>query len=68
MLPKTLRFHLFEILSLKTMRYVHAIPRRKATELVAQVYDIIEEPFHQWLPHQSLESARTDGRHMDRRT
>ena len=45
MLPKTLRFRLFETLSLKTMRYVHAIPRRKATGLVAQVYDMIEEDF-----------------------
>src|SRR5215472_6469520 len=45
MLPKTLRFRLFEILSLKTMRYVHAIPRRKASGLVAQVYDMIEQDF-----------------------
>ena len=45
MLPKTLRFRLFETLSLKTMRYVHAIPRRKATGLVAQVYKMIEEDF-----------------------
>ncbi len=45
MLPKKLRFRLFETLSLKTMRYVHAIPRRKATGLVSQVYDMIEEDF-----------------------
>ena len=45
MLPKTFRFWLFETLSLRTMRYVHAIPRRKATGLVAQVYDMIEEDF-----------------------
>jgi hypothetical protein len=45
MLPKKLRFRLFEALSLKTMRYVHAIPRRKATGLVAQVYDMIEQDF-----------------------
>jgi hypothetical protein len=45
MLPKTVRFWLFETLSLRTMRYVHAIPRRKATGLVAQVYDMIEEDF-----------------------
>src|SRR5262245_35668777 len=45
MLPKRIRFWLFEKLSLKTMRYVHAIPRRKATGLVAQVYDMIEEDF-----------------------
>ena len=45
MLPKRLRFRLFEVLSLKTMRYVHAIPRRKASGLVAQVYSMIEEDF-----------------------
>jgi AhpD family alkylhydroperoxidase len=45
MLPKTLRYRLFETLSLKTMRYVHAIPRRKATGLVAEVYNMIEEDF-----------------------
>src|SRR5215471_12446985 len=45
MLPKPFCFWLFETLSLKTMRYVHAIPRRKATGLVAQVYDMIEEDF-----------------------
>jgi len=44
-LPRRLRLWLFEILSLKTMRYVHAIPRRKATGLVAQVYDMIEGDF-----------------------
>jgi AhpD family alkylhydroperoxidase len=45
MLPRRLRFWLFETLSLKTMRYVHAIPRRTATGLVAQVYEMIEEDF-----------------------
>lgn len=45
MLPKTLRFRLFENLSLKTMRYVQAIPRRKATGFAAEVYDMIEEDF-----------------------
>jgi len=45
MLPKRLRFWLFEMLSLKTMRYVRAISRRKATGLVARVYDMIEEDF-----------------------
>lgn len=45
MLPKTLRFRLFQTLSQKTMRYVHAIPRRKATGVVAQVYNMIEEDF-----------------------
>jgi hypothetical protein len=45
MLPKRFRFWLFETLSLKTMRYVHAIPRRTATGLVAEVYEMIEEDF-----------------------
>src|SRR5215510_321291 len=45
MLPKTFRYWLFEAMSLRTMRYVHAISRRKATGLVAQVYDMIEEDF-----------------------
>jgi len=45
MLPKALRVRLFETLSLKTMRYVHAIPRGKATGLVARVYNMIEEDF-----------------------
>ena len=45
MLPKKLRLRLFETVSLKTMRYVHAIPRRKASGLVAQVYTMIEEDF-----------------------
>jgi AhpD family alkylhydroperoxidase len=36
---------LFETLSLKTMRYVHAIPRRSATGLTAQVYSMIEDDF-----------------------
>lgn len=45
MLPKRLRYWLFETLSLRTMRYVHAIPRRKATGLVDQVYHMIEEDF-----------------------
>src|SRR5215831_18720115 len=45
MLPRRFRFWLFETLSLKTMRYVHAIPRRKAAGLVAQVYEMIEDDF-----------------------
>src|SRR5580765_2471739 len=45
MLPTRFRFWLFETLSLRTMRYVHAVPRRKATGLAAQVYNMIEEEF-----------------------
>ncbi|WP_432698352.1 hypothetical protein ACQUQP_08430 [Marinobacterium sp. YM272] len=45
LLPKKLRFWLFDNLSLKTMRYVGAVPRSKATGLVAEVYDMIDEDF-----------------------
>ena len=45
MLPKKFRFWLFETLSLKTMRYVHAISRRSASGLVAEVYKMIEDIF-----------------------
>ena len=45
MLPRRFRFWLFETLSLKTMRYVNVIPRRKATGLVTRVYEMIEEDF-----------------------
>ena len=67
MLPNTLRFRLFETLSLKTMRYVQAIPRRKATGFAAEVYDMIEEDFfiNGSLTSRSKVPA-SDGRHMDR--
>lgn len=45
LLPKVLRFKLFDALSLKTMRYVNAVPRHKATGLVAQVYEQIANDF-----------------------
>lgn len=45
MLPEKLRYNLFDHLSLKTMRYVNAVPRRAATGLVAEVYDMIAEDF-----------------------
>lgn len=45
LLPKKLRFWLFDNLSLKTMRFVHAIPRGKATGIVAEIYDQISEDF-----------------------
>lgn len=45
MLPKTIRFWLFDKLSLKTMRYVHAVPRSKAKGIVAEVYKQISEDF-----------------------
>jgi AhpD family alkylhydroperoxidase len=45
MLPKKLRFWLFDTLSVKTMRHVHAVPTRKAEGLVKQVYEMIAEDF-----------------------
>lgn len=45
MLPKKLRFELFDRLSTKTMRYVHSVPRKSATGLVSRVYDMIAEDF-----------------------
>jgi hypothetical protein len=45
LLPKALRFALFDALSLKTMRFVHAVPRRQATGLVAEVYEQIDNDF-----------------------
>jgi hypothetical protein len=45
MLPTKLRAELFERLSIKTMRYVSAIPSHKAEGLVARIYDMIAEDF-----------------------
>jgi len=45
MLPAELRFELFDRLSVKTMRYVESVPRKKAQGLVRQVYDMIAEDF-----------------------
>lgn len=45
MLPPTFKYWLFDRLSLKTMRYVNAVPRSKATGLTKAVYDMIEEDF-----------------------
>jgi AhpD family alkylhydroperoxidase len=45
MLPSKLRYELFDRMSVKTMRYVKAIPRKKAKGLVRQVYDLITEDF-----------------------
>ena len=45
MLPKKLRFKLFDYMSLKTMRYVHAVPRSKASGIVKDVYNMIEDDF-----------------------
>jgi len=45
MLPKRLRETLFEKASVKTMRYVSAIPVRAATGLVRRTYDMIAEDF-----------------------
>jgi AhpD family alkylhydroperoxidase len=45
MLLRKLRFELIERLSVKTMRYVSAVPRAKADGLVARIYDMIAEDF-----------------------
>jgi hypothetical protein len=45
LLPKKLRFWLFDTLSVKTMRYLESVPRHKAQGIVAEVYDQIAEDF-----------------------
>jgi len=45
MLPARIRNALFDSLSVKTMRFVSAVPTRKATGLTKQVYDMIREDF-----------------------
>lgn len=45
MLPSRLRYWLFDMLSLQTMRYVSAVPRREARGLTARVYEMIREDF-----------------------
>ena len=45
LLPKTLRFWLFDTLSVKTMRYLQSVPRHKAHGTVTEVYDQIAEDF-----------------------
>ena len=45
LLPETLRFWLFDTLSVKTMRYLEPVPRRKAHGVAAEVYAQIAEDF-----------------------
>jgi len=45
MLPATIRYWLFDTLSVQTMRYVDAVPTRKAQGLTKVVYDQIREDF-----------------------
>ena len=45
LLPRTLRFWLFDTLSVKTMRYLQSVPRHKARGVVAEVYDQIADDF-----------------------
>jgi len=45
MLPSKLRFWLFDTLSVKTMRFVDAVPTRQAKGLTKTVYDMIREDF-----------------------
>jgi len=45
MLPKNIRYWLFDTLSVQTMRYVSAVPTREAKGLTKSVYDMIREDF-----------------------
>ncbi|MGI9351772.1 MAG: carboxymuconolactone decarboxylase family protein [Rhizobiaceae bacterium] len=45
MLPSKIRYWLFDRMSVKTMRYVSAVPTRKAEGLTKKVYDMIKEDF-----------------------
>jgi len=45
MLPNKLRLWLFDRLSVKTMRYVSAVPMSEATGLTREVYEMIGEDF-----------------------
>ena len=45
LLPKLLRYRLFDSLSVKTMRYVTTIPRHKASGIVAEIYNQISDDF-----------------------
>jgi AhpD family alkylhydroperoxidase len=45
MLPSTLRYWLFDTLSVQTMRYVSAVPTRQARGLTRRVYEMIREDF-----------------------
>jgi AhpD family alkylhydroperoxidase len=45
MLPKKLRARMFDSMSVKTMRYVSAVPTKAATGLVARIYEMIAEDF-----------------------
>ncbi len=40
MLPSKLRYWLFDVLSIQTMRYVSAVPAQQATGLTRRVYDM----------------------------
>ena len=45
MLPDKFRYFLFDYMSVKTMRYVTAVPTREATGLTKHVYDMIRDDF-----------------------
>lgn len=45
MLPETIKYSLFDYMSVKTMRYVKNIPVKKATGLVKDVYDQVQKDF-----------------------
>lgn len=45
MLPSRIRYWLFDTLSVQTMRYVSAVPTRRAKGLTKSVYDMIRDDF-----------------------
>lgn len=63
--PTALRDHVFDRLTVQTMRYGEATPTGAATGLTGQVYATVrEEFFHQRLDYQPLGRSRADGRDM----
>ncbi|MDH5723220.1 MAG: hypothetical protein OEY94_07860 [Alphaproteobacteria bacterium] len=45
MLPETIKYRLFDYMSVQTMRYVENVPIKKATGLVKDVYDQVQKDF-----------------------
>lgn len=45
MLPSRIRYWLFDVLSVQTMRHVSAVPARQASGLTRRVHDMIREDF-----------------------
>ena len=45
LLPRKIRYWMFDTLSVQTMRYVNSIPRSKAKGIVSEVYNMLDEDF-----------------------